>query len=505
MNAADVIIVGSGIAGLSLSLKLADKGHTVHILTKRQKAECNTSYAQGGIACVMDLEDSAEDHIQDTLLAGGALCNPDVVAFIIKKGPERLRELLELGVNFCQNESGELALGQEGGHSKRRILHVKDMTGKAIETALLHKVTHHPRIQISEHWMAIDLILNDNRVVGLQALNTLQQSVEVLSAKVIVLATGGSGCVYAYTTNPAVATGDGVAMALRAGAKVSGMEFVQFHPTALYATSGERPLISEAIRGEGAILRNFSGNPFMKNFHPQADLAPRDIVVKAIDHEMKALKAPHVWLDFTHKSEEFIQDRFPNVWRVCQWHSINPARDWIPVVPAAHYQCGGVVTDTQGQTSIPGLYACGEVASTGLHGSNRLASNSLLEAVVIAAEAAEAINQEIANFKSINPLTHSASLNTTRTPSIDQELILNHTWRELRQLMWDYAGVVRTERCLEHATLKIEVLQKELDLYFKEWPLDMTLLELRNAIDVAQNIVQSALVANQATQSSVIQ
>lgn len=499
----DIIIVGSGIAGLSLGLKLADKGHSVQIITKRQKSDTNTSYAQGGVACAMGEDDHWEVHLRDTLIAGDGLCDERTVEFIVKNGPKRLQELVEWGVDFCREEDGQWALGQEGGHSKRRILHVKDMTGRAIETALLKAVLHHPRIRMSEHWMAIDLIVADGAegrfVAGLYALNALSGEVQLLRAKAVVLATGGSGCLYAYTTNPSVATGDGVAMALRAGVQVSGMEFVQFHPTALYAPNGERLLISEAVRGEGAILRDFSGDAFMKKYHHQADLAPRDVVVRAMDQQMKASKAPHVWLDFTHQTENFIQERFPNVWRACQWQAINPAKDWIPVVPAAHYQCGGIAAQVDGSTSLAGLYACGEVASTGLHGANRLASNSLLEAVVMAHEAAEAIDHKLQSepfpvSKDLaleNLLIREASC--ISDTAIERELILTHNWRELRQLMWDYGGIIRTVKCLEHAALRLEFLKKEVAAYYSEWPFDISLLELRNAIDVSESIIQAAL------------
>jgi L-aspartate oxidase len=497
-NFPEIIILGSGIAGLSLALKLAEKGHRVRILTKKTKAESNTNYAQGGLACAMAPDDHWELHLEDTLVAGDGLCDPEVVAKVVREGPQRVQELMEWGVRFCQQEGGELDLGQEGGHSKRRILHVKDMTGRAIEAGLLRAISKHPSIRIDEHWLAVDVIVDSvsNSIKGVYALNTLTHEVHKVLSPVVVLATGGSGCVYAYTTNPPIATGDGVAMAVRAGAAVRGMEFTQFHPTALYASSGERLLISEAVRGEGAILRDYPGHPFMNKYHPQADLAPRDVVVRAMDHEMKAAKSAHVWLDFTHKSESFIQQRFPNVWRVCQWHGINPSRDWIPVVPAAHYQCGGVVAEVDGTTSLKGLYACGEVASTGLHGANRLASNSLLEGVVMAHEAALAIdgylNQVERGPAEFFPDESSKALLWQGDEKLD-ELILAHSWQELRRLMWDYVGIHRTTERLLLAEQRLQLLKLEVQAYAVRYRPEVSLIEFRNALDVAQVMVSAAL------------
>ncbi len=499
----DVVVVGSGIAGLSLALKVAKGGASVMLITKKTQAESNTNYAQGGIACVMAPVDAFASHIEDTLRAGDGLCDLAVVSAIIEEGPGRVQELAEMGVSFSQEKSGSWDLGQEGGHTHRRILHVKDMTGRAIEEALLNAIAAHPNITLREHVLAIDLITasklarrqkqaaaKDN-VVGLYALRVHTGKVETITASAVVLATGGSGQAYLYTTNPDIATGDGVAMAARAGVPVRGMEFVQFHPTALYTLTGERFLISEAVRGEGAILRNTAGAAFMEAYHPQGDLAPRDTVARAIDSEMKESGSPHVWLDLTHKPEAFIRERFPTIWQACERHGINPAKDYIPVVPAAHYQCGGVETNIDAETALPGLYACGEVASTGLHGGNRLASNSLLEAVVVAHRGAASILNYLNHVK---PVKASTPLWVDgEAQDSDERVVLSHNWEELRRVMWNYVGIVRTQKRLERAKTRLAMLQQEINDYYWNFKVEPELIELRNLILVSSLIVEAAL------------
>jgi L-aspartate oxidase len=407
-NAYDIVVVGSGIAGLSFALKAAAAGRSVAILTKKTSADSNTNFAQGGLAAVMAAEDNFDNHVRDTLVAGDGLCNEAAVRAIVSDAPARVRELVEIGLEFSREPNGQFELGREGGHSHRRILHVKDMTGKAIEEALLRAVAKSGRIDLFEHLFAIDVVtsakvagaVGPNRVLGLHALDVIEHHVVSIAAPVVMLATGGAGQVYLYTTNPTIATGDGIAMAYRAGVPVRNMEFIQFHPTTLYTAGGpgttfggRRFLISEAVRGEGAILRNFAGEAFMPRYHHQADLAPRDIVARAIDAEMKASGTPHVWLDIRHKDEAWLRQRFPQIFEGCEKVGLNMAKDLLPVVPAAHYTCGGVATDLAGATELPGLYACGEVGCTGLHGANRLASNSLLEAIVVAHRASLAVEK----------------------------------------------------------------------------------------------------------------
>jgi L-aspartate oxidase len=504
MKKYDVLVVGSGIAGLIFALRIAEAGYSVAILTKKDKAESNTNYAQGGIASVTSLNDDFESHIQDTLSAGDGLCDESVVRQIVAEGPGSIDELMRQGVNFSQLEDGSVSLHREGGHSQRRILHVKDITGKAIEEALLHQVAVSPNIDLFEHFFAIDVVTlakvnarinqietENNRVLGLYALDVHAGEVVSFSANAIVLASGGVGQVYQFSTNPEIATGDGIAMAWRAGVEIRNMEFVQFHPTALYTQTNERFLISEAVRGEGAILRNIDGEPFMKRYHPLGDLASRDIVARAIDSEMKKSGSSHVWLDITDKPESLIRERFPNIYETCLKHGRNIAKDWIPVVPAAHYLCGGVVTTMNAQTTLSGLYACGEVACTGLHGANRLASNSLLEAVVMARRGSAAMIEYLTNIKDQEvPIPEWVIGDAS---DADERVVLMHNWDELKRTMWDYVGIVRTVKRLERARTRIQNLSREIHEYYWRVRVEPRLLELRNMIRVADLIISSAL------------
>jgi L-aspartate oxidase len=501
MKQFDFLVLGSGIAGLTFALKVAPRGR-VAIVTKKDRAESNTNYAQGGIAAVTSKEDSFEFHVRDTLTAGAGLCNEKVVRTIVEEGPARIAELIELGMKFSERDAPgedggrELDLGREGGHSKRRILHAKDVTGREIERALLAAAAEQPNIQIFENHVAIDLITSqklgcagENRCHGAYVFDKKAGRVWTFTAPVTLLATGGCGKVYLYTTNPDIATGDGEAMAYRAGAAVANMEFVQFHPTCLYHPQAKSFLISEAVRGEGAVLKSFGGAEFMDACHPLKSLAPRDIVARAIDSEMKKSGAEHVWLDITHKSARFIMDRFPNIYQICLRYGIDITKDPIPVVPAAHYQCGGVVTNVDGETEIAGLYAAGEVACTGLHGANRLASNSLLEALVCAHRAAQrALKSSFSKNDLKIPLWQSGNAHNP-----DEMVVVAHNWDEIRRCMWDYVGIVRSNKRLARAQKRLANLQQEIHEYYWNFIVTSDLLELRNIATVAELIVGCAL------------
>lgn len=499
----DVLVVGSGIAGLSFARKVADAGHRVCILTKKERAESNTNYAQGGIASVTSQTDDFELHVRDTLEAGDGLCDESAVRTIVEEGPERIQELIDLGVAFTQLDDGRVSLHREGGHSKRRILHVKDLTGKAIEAALLDAVDKHPNIELREHVLAIDLITNRKlalkgyaveaspaRVLGLYAYHVKTREVGCYAAPVVMLCTGGIGQVYLYTTNPCIATGDGIAMAFRAGAEIRDMEFIQFHPTALYREEDDRFLISEAVRGEGAILRNLSGEAFMERYDRRKELAPRDIVARAIDSEMKKSGARHVWLDISHREEAELRERFPHIYERCLASGINLAEEPIPVVPAMHYLCGGVATNLEGETDLPGLYACGEVACTGLHGANRLASNSLLEAVVMAHRAAKTVSEYLATNRLERP--ELPEWIGGDLEDSDERVILSHNWDELKRTLWDYVGIVRTDKRLARAQTRVRNLKREIQEYYWNVRVETRLLELRNLVDVAEMILTCA-------------
>jgi len=500
MKQFDFIILGSGIAGLSFALKVAPHGR-VAIVTKKDRAESNTNYAQGGIASVTSKEDSFELHVRDTLAAGAGLCRENVVRTIVEEGPARIQELMELGMKFSERDAPaedggkELDLGKEGGHSKRRILHAKDVTGREIERALLNAAAQQPNIQIFENHIAIDLITSQklghagaNRCLGAYVFDKKGGRVWAFTAPVTLLATGGCGKVYLYTTNPDIATGDGVAMAYRAGAAIANMEFVQFHPTCLYHPKAKSFLISEAVRGEGGVLKTFDGNEFMEAWHPLKSLAPRDIVARAIDSEMKKSGAEHVWLDITHRPAQFIIERFPNIYQTCLRYGIDITKEPIPVVPAAHYQCGGVVTNVDGETDLDGLYAVGEAACTGLHGANRLASNSLLEALVCAHRAAKkVVARSRPPVDSKIPLWQSGEAHNP-----DEMVVVSHNWDEIRRLMWDYVGIVRTNKRLARAQKRIANLQEEIHEYYWNFIVTSDLLELRNIATVAELIVRCA-------------
>lgn len=500
MKQFDFLVLGSGIAGLSFALKIAPHGR-VAIVTKKDRAESNTNYAQGGIASVTSKEDSFELHVRDTLTAGAGLCKESVVRTIVEEGPERIQELIELGMKFSEREAPdedggkELDLGREGGHSKRRILHAKDVTGREIERALLNAAARQPNIQIFENHFAIDLIASQklglagaNHCLGAYVFDKKGNRVWAFIAPVTLLATGGCGKVYLYTTNPDIATGDGVAMAYRAGATIANLEFVQFHPTCLYHPQAKSFLISEAVRGEGGILKTLEGAEFMDAYHPLKSLAPRDIVARAIDSEMKKSGAEHVWLDITHRPAQFIIERFPNIYQTCLRYGMDITKEPIPVVPAAHYQCGGVVTNVDGETDIAGLYAVGEAACTGLHGANRLASNSLLEALVCGHRAAA----KALATPHRSPTTQIPLWQSGKAHNPDELVVVSHNWDEIRRLMWDYVGIVRTNKRLERAAKRIANLQEEIREYYWNFIVTSDLLELRNIATVAELIVRCA-------------
>ena len=494
-----VVIIGAGLAGLTVALELAESRQVI-IMAKRGLSESATAWAQGGIVGVLDQQDSVDAHVKDTVEAGAGLVVESTARYIAERSADAIDWLVDQGVPFTTDPQGPkgLHLTREGGHSHRRIAHAADATGKAIHEVLLDKAKAHPNIQLLERWMALDLITNrhlkdkqlkkSERCYGVYALNISTGKIEAIPASAVVLATGGVGKVYRYTSNPETATGDGIAMAWRAGCRVGNMEFVQFHPTCLYHPQDRTFLITEALRGEGAQLKLPDGTRFMPNHDERAELAPRDIVARAIDFEMKRLGLDYVLLDATHLGETFLKEHFPTIYARCAALGIDIAKQAIPVVPAAHYTCGGVVTDLEGKTDLPGLYAVGEATYTGLHGANRLASNSLLECVVIGKSAAAEIKQH--PFKEMPEVP---DWDESRVEDADETVVLAHNWDELRLLMWNYVGIVRTNRRLERALHRIELLQSEVQEYYANFRVTRDLLELRNLLSCAELIVRSAL------------
>ena len=498
----DFLVIGSGIAGLSFALKAADLGKVL-ILTKSNEDESNTKYAQGGVAAVVDKSDSFDKHILDTQVAGDYLCHVDIVENVVKEAPDRIKELIDYGTHFDKVDEDHYDLAREGGHSNHRILHYKDITGYEIERALLAKVHQHPNIEILTHYFAVDLITQhhqgihvdksteDIQCFGIYALNTKSGVIETVLSKVTLMASGGAGHVYGSTTNPTIATGDGIAMVYRAKGKVRNMEFIQFHPTSLYNPK-ESPafLISEAVRGFGGILRRVNGESFMEEYDDRGSLAPRDVVARAIDREMKNSGLEFVYLDITHRDKNDILDHFPNIYEKCLSIGLDMTKDFIPVTPAAHYLCGGIMVDAYGRTSIANLYACGECSSTGLHGANRLASNSLLEAVVYAHRAFE-------NAKQLLPTLSFAkgipAWDESKVQLLNEEILVTHNLGETQRLMSDYVGIVRSDFRLDRAIRRLGFLYEETESFYKNTKLSVKLCELRNVIQVSYLIVKSAM------------
>ena len=495
----DVLIIGSGAAGLSLALRLADQAKVL-VLSKGPISEGATLYAQGGIAAVFDETDSIESHVSDTLNAGAGLCDPAVVEFTARNARDSIQWLIQQGVPFDQEEDAEgeshYHLTREGGHSHRRIFHAADATGKAVQLTLIDQVRAHPNIQLMERFNAVDLIttrklgLPGNKVLGAYVWNRNAEQVEVIRARFVALATGGASKVYQYTSNPDVSSGDGIAMAWRAGCRVANLEFNQFHPTSLFHPDAPNFLLTEALRGEGAYLRRPDGSRFMPEFDERAELAPRDIVARAIDHEMKRLGADCMYLDISHKPADFIIKHFPTIYERCLAVGIDITREAMPIVPAAHYTCGGVMIDNNGQTDIPGLYAIGEVTYTGLHGANRMASNSLLECVVYAHQAGADILAKLPT--SVAPPSLPA-WDESQVDDSDEQVVIQHNWHELRLMMWDYVGIVRTNKRLARAKRRIDLLKQEVQEYYANFRVSNNLLELRNLLQVAELIVNCAL------------
>nr|VFJ98229.1 MAG: L-aspartate oxidase [Candidatus Kentron sp. LFY] len=495
----DVLVIGSGAAGLSCALHLSHH-FKVNLLSKGTLTESNTLYAQGGVSVVLHEEDSIDSHIDDTLGAGAGLCDPDIVRFVVENGEACIRELIEMGVDFTRilgpNHTSRYHLTREGGHSHRRIIHAADATGRAIQNTLAEKVRAHPNISIFESHLALDLItgrnlgLPDEQCHGAYVFDREKRRVHSFGARATVLATGGAGKAYLYTSNPDVATGDGIAMAWRAGCRVANMEFIQFHPTCLYHPQATSFLITESMRGEGGKLILPGGEPFMARFDPRAELAPRDIVARAIDHEMKRVGADCVYLDITARSPEFIREHFPTVYARCLELGYDITKTAIPVVPAAHYTCGGVITDRWARADLAGLYAIGEVASTGLHGANRMASNSLLECLVFAKSAADHIEQSMKGFPLLVALRE---WDESRVTDSDEEVVVSHNWDELRRFMWDYVGIVRSTKRLQRAKHRVDLLQSEIAEYYGNFRVTGDLIELRNLVVSADLIIRSAL------------
>jgi L-aspartate oxidase len=498
----DSLVLGSGIAGMTYALRMADRG-SVAILTKSSQHVSNTAWAQGGIAAVLSTADSFEAHVEDTITAGDGLNRRDVVKFCVEEGPDRIRELMALGVEFDRSRDGSdealgLDLTREGGHSQRRVVHAKDMTGAAVQSTLAEAVARHPNIEVLEYSMAIDLITRSrlglagaDRCLGAYVLDTRGAQIDTYLARSVLLATGGAGKVYLYTSNPDVATGDGIAMAWRAGARVANMEFFQFHPTCLYHPVARTFLITEACRGEGGVLRRLDGKAFMPDYHEMADLAPRDVVARAIDSELKRSGEDHVVLDMTHLDPMFLEDHFPGVFGRLMNVGIDMRTEPIPVVPAAHYCCGGVVSDPWGRTNVPGLLVAGETAHTGLHGANRLASNSLLEGLVFSERAAR-ITDEIQAGADLDLDPSIPDWNSGLATDPDELVLVSHAWDAVRRLMWNYVGIVRSNRRLERAKKRLAILRDEIKSDYWNFTLTQDLIELRNLATVADLVIDCA-------------